>query len=174
MSADAAPEPATPAIHSLYRFAALRHPEHAATIQRVLAIPPKRYERALVTFLAEEEVDALLDTPDRTTWIGRRDHTLLLLAIQTGLRAAELTGLRRCDIHLGRGPHVSCRGKGRKQRITPLTAATVAVLRACLKERSGETTDPLLRHAPAKRSPMTRSRARSTSTQPQPPSANHR
>jgi integrase/recombinase XerD len=131
------------AIHSLYRFAALRHPEHAATIQRVLAIPHKRHERALVTFLAEEEVDALLDAPDRTTWIGRRDHALLLLAVQTGLRAAELTGLRRCDIQLGRGPHVSCHGKGRKQRITPLTAATVAVLRAWLKERSGETADPL-------------------------------
>jgi len=131
------------AIRSLYRFAALRHPEHAALIQRVLAIPQKRHERALVTFLTEDEIDALLDAPDRTTWIGRRDHALLLVAVQTGLRAAELTGLRRCDVYLSRGPHVSCHGKGRKQRITPLTAATVAVLRVWLTERGGHDTDPL-------------------------------
>jgi integrase/recombinase XerD len=81
------------AIHSLYRYAALRHPEHAALIQRVLAIPPKRFDRALVTFLTEPEIDALLASPDRSTWTGRRDHTLLLLAIETGLRASELTDL---------------------------------------------------------------------------------
>jgi site-specific recombinase XerD len=91
------------AIRSLFRFAALRHPEHAATIERVLAIPQKRFERALVTFLTEEEVDALLAAPERSTWIGRRDHALLLLAVQTGLRAAELTGLSRADVHLGHG-----------------------------------------------------------------------
>jgi site-specific recombinase XerD len=131
------------AIRSLFRYAALRHPEHAETIERVLAIPPKRFERALVTFLTEPELDALLKAPDRTTWTGRRDHALLLLAAQTGLRASELTALTRGDIHLGPGPHVSCLGKGRKQRITPLTAPTVAVLRAWMAERAGQPGAPL-------------------------------
>ena len=131
------------AIRSLFRFAALRHPEHAAVIQRVLAIPPKRFERRLVTFLTEPEVDALLAAPDRTTWTGRRDHTLLALAVQTGLRVSELIALRDADIHVGVGPHVSCVGKGRKQRIMPLTAPVVAVLRSWLVERAGQASDPL-------------------------------
>jgi integrase/recombinase XerD len=131
------------AIHSLFRYAALRHPEHAQDIQRVLAIPPKRSNRALVTFLDEQAIEALLAAADRSTWIGRRDHALLLTALQTGLRASELTGLNVADVHLSTGAHVSCRGKGRKQRITPLTAATVAVLRVWLAERAGGRDDPL-------------------------------
>lgn len=130
------------AIHSLFRYAALRHPEHAATIARVLAMPPKRFERALVTFLTEPEVDALLAAPDTSTWTGRRDRALLLLAAQTGLRVSELIGLSCRDIHLGAGAHVSCHGKGRKDRITPLRAETVAVLRAWLSERAGLSADP--------------------------------
>ena len=126
------------AIRSLFRYAALRHPEHAAVIARVLAIPPKRFERRLVTFLTEPEVEALVAAPDRTTWTGRRDHPLLALAVQTGLRVSELIGLRALDVHLGVGPHVSCLGKGRKQRITPLTTSVVAVLRAWLCERVGQ------------------------------------
>jgi site-specific recombinase XerD len=131
------------AIHSLYRYAALRHPEHAQDIQRVLAIPPKRSDRALVTFLDETEIDALLAAPDRSTWTGRRDHALLLTAIQTGLRASELTGLNCSDAHLATGAHLSCTGKGRKQRITPLTTVTVAVLRVWLAERAGQPNSPL-------------------------------
>ncbi len=131
------------AVHSLFRFAALRLPEHAALIQRVFAIPPKRFDRALISFLSRQEVDALLASPDRSTWTGRRDHALLLLAIQTGLRVSELTGLTRADVHLGSGPHVSCRGKGRKDRITPLTRGTVDVLRVWLQERAGSPLDPL-------------------------------
>lgn len=131
------------AIRSLFRYAALRHPEHADLIGRVLAIPPKRFERSLVTFLTEPEVDALLAAPDRTSWAGRRDRALLLLAVQTGLRVSELIGLICADVHLGSGAHVSCRGKGRKQRITPLTAGTVAVLRVWLAERAGAPRDPL-------------------------------
>ena len=95
----------------------------------MLAIPPKRSDRAPVTFLDEHEIDALLAAPDRTTWTGRRDHAMLLTAIQTGLRASELIGLNCSDVHLAAGAHVSCRGKGRKQRITPLTHDTVAMLR---------------------------------------------
>lgn len=131
------------AVHSLFRYAALRHPEHAQVIERVLAIPPKRFERNLVTFLTEEEVDALLAASDRATWTGRRDRAMLMLAAQTGLRASELTGLRCEDVHLGRGPHVSCLGKGRKQRITPLTPAMVAVLGVWLEERGGQAEAPL-------------------------------
>ncbi len=131
------------AIHSLFRYAALRHPEHAESIGRVLAIPPKRFARNLVTFLTEPEVAALLTAPDRTTWTGRRDHALLLLAVQTGLRVFELIGLRCADVHLGTGAHASCRGKGRKERITPLTRSTVAVLRVWLAERAGQPADPL-------------------------------
>jgi len=131
------------AIRSLFKYAALKHPEHAATIQRVLAIPSKRFERALVTFLTERELDALLAAPDRGTWTGRRDHAMLLLGAQTGLRAAELTGLACHDIHLGVGAHASCLGKGRKQRVTPLTRQTVAVLRTWLNERQGRPEDPL-------------------------------
>ena len=131
------------AIRSLFRYAALRHPEHAQSIERVLAIPPKRFERNLVTFLTEEEVKALLGAPDRSTWTGRRDRAMLMLAAQTGLRASELTGLRCADAHLGSGPHVSCVGKGRKQRITPLTAATVGVLRVWLDERGEHAEAPL-------------------------------
>lgn len=131
------------AIHSLFRFAALRHPEHAALMQRVLAIPPKRFDRVLITHLTEGETDALLAGPDRSTWTGRRDHAMLLLAIQTGLRTSELIGLSLGDVHLGTGAHVSCHGKGRKDRITPLTGGTVATLRVWLAERTGDTADPL-------------------------------
>lgn len=131
------------AIRSLFRFAALRHPEHAQAIERVLAIPPKRFQRNLVTFLTEAEVEALLAAPDRSTWTGRRDRAMLMLAAQTGLRASELTGLTCGDVQLGRGPHVDCVGKGRKQRITPLTRATVGVLGVWLDERGRQEGDPL-------------------------------
>ena len=131
------------AVHSLFRYAALRHPEHAEVIARVLAIPPKRFDKALVTWLTEPELAALLAAPDRSTRAGRRDHALILLAAQTGLRVSELTGLTTGDIHLGAGAHVSCTGKGRKQRITPLTTGTTAVLRAWLTERRGEPGQPL-------------------------------
>jgi integrase/recombinase XerD len=109
----------------------------------VLAIPPKRFERHLVTFLTEPEVEALLAAPDRATWTGRRDHALLALAVQTGLRASELTGLRGGDVHLGSGAHISCLGKGRKQRITPLTASVAAILRVWLSERAPHASAPL-------------------------------
>lgn len=131
------------AIHSLFRYAALNHPEHAEVIQRVLAMPPKRFDRAIVTYLTEPEIDALLQAPDQTTWTGRRDHTMLAVAIQTGLRATELTSLTVGDVHLGTGAHINCLGKGRKQRITPLITGTVAVLRAWLTEHDGLPTDPL-------------------------------
>jgi site-specific recombinase XerD len=131
------------AIHSLFGYAALQHPEHAQLIARVLAIPPRRFDKALVTWLAEDELDALLAAPDKTTWAGRRDHAMILLAAQTGLRISELTGLTIGDVRLGAGPHVSCHGKGRKHRITPLTKTTVTVLRAWLAEHRAQPGQPL-------------------------------
>ncbi|MGB3187064.1 MAG: site-specific integrase [Ornithinimicrobium sp.] len=131
------------AIRSLFAYAALRHPEHAEVIQRVLAIPAKRHDQTIVCFLTPEEVDALLAAPDRGTWIGRRDHALLVLATQTGLRVAELAGLACDDLHLDTGAHVRCRGKGRKDRATPLTDQTVAVLEVWLRERGQQPDQPL-------------------------------
>jgi integrase/recombinase XerD len=131
------------AIHSLFGFAALRHPEHAADIARVLAIPAKRGDQTIVTFLTDDEASALLAAPDRTTRTGRRDHAWILLAIQTGLRASEITSLTCKDVHLGTAPYVACHGKGRKDRITPLTPGTVTTLRAWLAERAGRPDDPL-------------------------------
>lgn len=117
------------ALRSLFRFAALRHPEHAELIQHVLAIPQKRFDKTIVSFLEPAETDALLTAPDRRRWEGRRDHALLVLAVQTGLRLSELTGLDNGDIVLGAEAHVRCRGKGRKQRCVPLTTATTVILR---------------------------------------------
>jgi site-specific recombinase XerD len=131
------------AIRSFFRYAALRHPEHAAVIARVLAIPTKRCDRAIVSFLTEPETDAVLASPDHTTWTGRRDHALLAVALQTGLRVSELTGLRNKDVELRTGAHVHCWGKGRKQRCTPLRPNTVSVLRAWTKERGGGPDEPL-------------------------------
>ncbi|WP_406002440.1 tyrosine-type recombinase/integrase [Streptomyces sp. NBC_00829] len=131
------------AIRSFFRYAALRAPEHAAVIQRVLAIPPKRFDRAIVNYLTATETDALVAATDRTTWTGRRDHALLLTGVHTGLRVSELTGLTLKDIRLGTGPHLHCHGKGRKDRCTPLTTDTVKVLKTWLKERRGEQGDPL-------------------------------
>jgi site-specific recombinase XerD len=131
------------AIRSLFSYAALRHPEHALLIQRVLAIPPKRFDKRIVTFLTAVEIDALVAAPDQSRWEGRRDRVLLLLAIQTGLRVSELTGLNRADITLGTGANVRCEGKGRKQRGVPLTAPVEKLLRVWLTERAGRPTDPL-------------------------------
>lgn len=131
------------AIHSLFKYAALRHPEHAELIARVLEIPAKRYDRVVIGFLTTAEVDALLAAPDRASRIGRRDHALLVLAIQTGLRVSELAGLTIADLELGHGPHLRCLGKGRKQRVTPMTKQTAAVLRAWLREHAGRDDEPL-------------------------------
>ena len=131
------------AVHSLFSYLALHHPEHAESVARVLAIPTKRCDHTIIAFLNPDEVDALLAAPDVTTWTGRRDHALILLAVQTGLRASELTGLTCGDVHLGAGAHVACHGKGRKDRITPLTLTTVTVLQGWLREHPGPPTAPL-------------------------------
>jgi len=131
------------AIHSLFSYAALRHPEHAASVQRVLAIPAKRHQRNLVTSLTDAELTALLAACDTRTWTGRRDHAMLVLAAQTGLRVSELTGLTTADAALGTGPHVHCVGKGRKERRTPLLPLTRATLQSWITERQGADADPL-------------------------------
>ena len=131
------------AIHSFFRYVALHAPEHSALAQRVLAMPSKRYLRQPIAFLTRVEVDALLAAPDLESWCGRRDRALLLLAVQTGLRASELIALRCQDVVLGPSAHVWCQGKGRKLRCTPLRRNTVAVLRSWLRERKGGPSAPL-------------------------------
>ena len=122
------------AIRSFFRFVSFEEPTHGALIQRVLAIPSKRHEKRQVHFLTRAEIEAILAAPDRTTWLGRRDHTLLLLAAQTGLRLSELIGLDRNAVHLGAGAHVRVIGKGRKERCTPLTMNARRALQAWIKE----------------------------------------
>jgi site-specific recombinase XerD len=131
------------AIHSFFHYAAWKAPEQAELIARVLAIPEKRFDTTLISYLSEPEVEALLAAPDRSTWTGRRDHALLLLAVQTGLRVTELGSLRCQDLQLDDGAYVQCRGKGRKERCTPLARQTKQVLRSWVRELSGPPGSPL-------------------------------
>lgn len=135
------------AIRSFFRFVALQEPSLSGLIQRVLAMPNQRCGRKPIAFLTSTEIDALLDAPDRDTWSGRRDGTLLLLMVQTGLRVSEITGLRCGDIVLGTGAHVRCRGKGRKERCTPLRRDAVNALRRWLRERAVSPNEPLFPNA---------------------------
>lgn len=131
------------AIRSFFRFVAMTEPAHMLHCQKILAMPGKRYVRRTVEFLSHTEMEALLAAPDRSTWVGRRDHAVLMVALQTGLRASEIVGLRCCDVVIGTGAYVRCEGKGRKQRCTPLRKETVNVLKAWLKEWGGADSDPL-------------------------------
>jgi site-specific recombinase XerD len=139
------------AIHSLFRYAAFEAPAQSAQIQRVLAIPSKRFTRTLVPFLTRPEVDALLAAPDQCTWSGRRDHAFLLVAVQTGLRLSEMTGLKREDIIVGAGAHVRVIGKGRKERCTPFAKSTRTVLKAWLREPQRGDSDVLFPSAKGER-----------------------
>ena len=130
------------AIHSFFRYVSFREPEYAKLCYQILAIPSKRFERRPIEFLTREEIDALTNAPDQSTWIGRRDRVLLLTAIQTGLRVSELIGLRCQDVVLGVGAHVKCNGKGRKQRSTPLRREIADVAASWLCERDGQPKDP--------------------------------
>jgi len=125
-------------LRSFYHYAALEAPQHTGLIQRVLAIPYKRLTRRLVAYLTRPEVEALLASVDNSTWVGRRNHVMLLVTVQTGLRLSEITGLRQKDVVLGAGAHVRCEGKGRKERCTPLTKPAVAVLKAWIREQGGD------------------------------------
>lgn len=122
------------AIRSFFQYASLYLPEYSSQIQRILAIPNKRYKKAVISFLTRPEIEALLAAPNPRTWIGRRDHGIMMLAIQTGLRLSELTLLDRQSVKLGKGAHVRCFGKGRKERCIPLTKQVVTVLKEWLKE----------------------------------------
>jgi site-specific recombinase XerD len=128
------------AIRSLFRYLAFEVPTHSGQIQQVLAIPGKRFRQALVGFLSRPEAEALLRAPNLATWSGRRDHALMLFALQTGLRLSELIAVRTDDMSLRAGAHVRVVGKGRKERCTPLAKRTVAVLKEWLKapERGSE------------------------------------
>ncbi|MGO9875907.1 MAG: tyrosine-type recombinase/integrase [Acidimicrobiia bacterium] len=139
------------AIHSLFSYLALHHPEHAGSIGRVLSIPNKRTEVNLVTYLDEDEVNALLAACDQRRWTGRRDQTMFALTIQTGLRISELVGLSCADVTFGRAANVHTFGKGRKERRTPLVSSTVEILEAFLTERAGTPSDPLFATSTGKR-----------------------
>jgi site-specific recombinase XerD len=155
------------ALHAFFRYAALSEPAQALLCQRVLAIPAKRYERGPVEYLSEEEASALVAAPDLNTWRGRRDRTLLLVAIQTGLRNSELTALRHQDVELGSGPHLRCFGKGRKMRCTPLRPDIAKVLRRWLSEQEGAPEDPVFpssRGGPLSADALQRLVARHTAT----------
>jgi integrase/recombinase XerD len=130
-------------IRSFFRFVAMNEPAHLLHCQKILAMPGKRYVRRPVEFLDRAEMDALLAAPDQSTWAGRRDHAILIVALQTGLRASEITHLRRRDIVTGTGAHIRCEGKGRKQRCTPIRKEIVGVLDVWLRERAGADDDPL-------------------------------
>ena len=131
------------AIHSFFHYVALEEPALALHCQRILAVPNKRHERRPIEFLNREEIDALLAVPNPSTWLGRRDRTLLLVGVQTGLRVSELIGLNCQDVMLGTGAHVRCLGKGRKQRCTPLRPETARAVDAWLRERHGLPDDPV-------------------------------
>lgn len=131
------------ALHSFFRYLMLHEPQYAALAQRVLAMPNKRYPRRPVAFLNAPEVEALLAAPDPRSWSGHRDRTLLLVAVQTGLRASELISLRCEDVVLASGAHLHCQGKGRKARCTPLRKDAVSALRSWLRQRQGQPQDPL-------------------------------
>ncbi len=135
------------AIHSFFRYVALQEPSLCVLAQRVLAIPGKRHKTKPVDFLSRDEIDALVAAPDQTSWSGRRDHTLLLVAVQTGLRVSELIGLRHEDVVLGAGAHVRCLGKSRKLRCTPLRSDAIGALRIWLREHNGQPSDPLFSNA---------------------------
>src|SRR5260221_2451422 len=123
-----------------YHYAALEAPQHASLIQRVLAIPYKRLTRRLVNYLTRPEIEAVLASVDKSTWVGRRNYALLLVAMQTGLRLSEITGLRQRDVVLGRGAHVRCEGKGRKERCTPLAKPTAGVLQTWINPNRDDQT----------------------------------
>jgi integrase/recombinase XerD len=131
------------AIRSFFRFVAMSEPAYMLHCQKILAMPSKRHVRRTVDFLNRTEMNALLAAPDRSTWTGRRDHAILIMALQTGLRASELINLRRCDMVTGAGAHIRCEGKGRKQRSTPLRRETIKVMEVWLQERVGDDRDPL-------------------------------
>ena len=131
------------AIRSLMRFIALQDPRHAFLVQKVLAIPDKRYTRRPIDYLDSDEIGAVLQAPDQSTWVGRRDHVLLLLAVQTGMRASELITLKYEDVHLGKGAHIRCHGKGRKERCVPLRHDSIVAMEAWIEEQCGKPNEPV-------------------------------
>jgi len=129
------------AIRSFFKYVSFQEPSYTAHIQRILSIPSKKQQRKLIAFLTRPEINALLAVPNKKTWIGRRDHAFLMLAIQTGLRLSEMTNLKWKDIVLGNGAHVRCHGKGRKERCTPFTKQTVKVMKVWFHEQNGKSED---------------------------------
>jgi len=131
------------AIRSFFNYVATNEPQLLHHCQRILAIPSKRHEQRTIDYLTHQEIDALVAAPNPTTWFGRRDRTILMLALQTGLRVSELVSLKWADVSLEPCAYVRCMGKGRRERSTPIRKDCVLALRAWLAERGGGDTDPI-------------------------------
>lgn len=131
------------ALRSFFRHVSVNEPAHVLRCHRILAIPQKRAQKRTIEFLRRDEIEALVAAPDTGTWIGRRDRTLLLVLVQTGLRVSELTSLRRDSVVLGTGAHVQCDGKGRKRRCTPLREDAIRALTPWLGEHRAAPDAPL-------------------------------
>jgi len=136
------------AIHAFARYVATRHPEQLELCQGLLAVPFKRARQRVVEYLETDELRALLEAPDRTTSLGRRDHALLLALFNSGARVQELLDVRPCDLQLVRPFQVRLRGKGRKERLCPLWPQTAESLRRLLSEQGLDpaATEPLFRN----------------------------
>jgi site-specific recombinase XerD len=122
------------AIRSFLHYAVALDPSSIATIQRVLAIPMKRFHRPIVGFLSREEISAVLDAPDLQTWSGRRDRALFMTLYNTGARVSEIIGVVLDDLDLGRCAFLTLHGKGRKERTVPLWRGTVRELKKWIDE----------------------------------------
>ncbi len=133
------------AIRSFLHYATYRDPTALPTIQRVLAIPMKRFERPLLGFLSRPEMEAILAAPDLSTWSGQRDHVMLTTLYNTGARVSEIIGMRIADLDRGMGSGASVRilGKGRKERVTPLWRSTTKLLSAWLNRVCSDPDAPL-------------------------------
>ena len=135
------------ALRSFLKFAAARDPACLPAVQRVLAIPMKRFGRPLLGYLSREEMAAILAAPDGSTWSGQRDRVLFALMYNTGARVSEAIGLRRSDLELAPSRTARIEGKGRKQRVIPLWPGTVARLREWLPRIGADPGSPLFPNA---------------------------
>jgi integrase/recombinase XerD len=138
------------AVRSFLHYASHRDPAALPEIQRVLAIPMKRFDQPLLGFLSRDEMQAVLDAPDQTTWSGKRDHVMLTTFYNTGARVSEITALRVADVELGRSPSIHLLGKGRKQRVTPLWRTTAKLLREWLAHVRPGSDSPLFPNSEGK------------------------
>jgi integrase/recombinase XerD len=131
------------AIRSFLHYAGLQEPSALSTIQRVLAIPMKRFEQPAINFLNLEEVETIIEAPDPNTWSGRRDRTLLATLYNTGARVSEMVTIKCTDIEDAQCTALHLHGKGRKERVVPLWKRTSRILRQWLPQIDQQPHSPL-------------------------------